>query len=151
MNNPKIFRLSSGDAVGIASLQSLSPGRPWSINETQKLLTEETIQGWGIKEGETLQGFILVRIVKEVVDILDFAVLTECRRQGLGKKLYDHLESIGKQKQIKEIFLEVASSNRGALLFYTNQGFKKEAIRKNYYTFQGVQEDGILMRKIINL
>ena len=47
---------------------------------------------------------------------------------------------------IKNIYLEVRISNAKAILFYEKFGFKKDAVRENYYTGEQ-KEDDLLMSK----
>lgn len=144
----KIFPLSFIDAFKISLLQKESTGRHWSLKETEKLLEEPEVHGWGIRKDSDFQGFILVRFVADIGDILDFVVMQKFRHQGLGQKLYDHLENVCRQKKVTELFLEVAASNKPAFHFYLKQGFKKVSTRSKYYS-DG--EDGFLMKKIVNL
>ena len=49
---------------------------------------------------------------------------------------------------IKNIYLEVRISNAKAILFYEKFGFKKDAVRENYYTGEQ-KEDALLMSKTL--
>jgi len=49
---------------------------------------------------------------------------------------------------LRRIILEVADSNLAARAFYTSNGYKQIAVRKNYYTFpNGSHVDAIVMEK----
>lgn len=75
--------------------------------------------------------------------ILNFGVLKEYRRQGIGdlllKKVFDVAQG--------DITLEVRISNTNAINFYKKRGFKEVTIRKNYYS-NG--EDALLMLKEVS-
>lgn len=75
--------------------------------------------------------------------ILNFGVLKEYRRQGIGdlllKKVFDVAQG--------DITLEVRVSNTNAINFYKKRGFKEVTIRKNYYS-NG--EDALLMLKEVS-
>ena len=54
-----------------------------------------------------------------------------------------------KVMSISDIYLEVRISNINAIVFYEKFGFKKDAIRENYYTGEK-NEDAILMSKTLS-
>ena len=58
----------------------------------------------------------------------------------------NYMINIIKDMDISNITLEVRVDNLVAIKMYEKFGFKKQAIRKNYY--QGV--DGILMEKVLD-
>ena len=84
-------------------------------------------------------GYIIAWI-SDNTSILNFGVLKEYRGQGIGKTLFEEVNKISEGV----ITLEVRTSNVNAINFYEKRGFKKYAIRKNYYS-NG--EDAILMIK----
>ena len=73
-------------------------------------------------------------------EILNFCVSEKYRNKGIGSKLFMILED----RHIGVISLEVRESNIGAIRFYEREGFRKVAMRKNYYS-NG--DDAILMVK----
>lgn len=76
--------------------------------------------------------------VSDNTEILNFCVEEKYQRQGIGSLLFNEVEKIA----VGIISLEVRISNLKAINFYSNRGFKKACIRKNYYS-NG--EDAILM------
>ena len=84
----------------------------------------------------TLVGYLYYSDIYDRIEINDFLIFDEFKRNGYGFKLINYL--IAKDKDIS---LEVNSLNVPAISLYKKVGFKEVAIRKNYYN--GV--DGILM------
>lgn len=85
-----------------------------------------------------------VLVYQDLIDslTLDYLIVDKGYRQaGIATRLLHYLEE--KYKDIKNITLEVRESNNIAISFYEKNGFKKAAIRKNYYK----EENGILMIK----
>lgn len=81
-------------------------------------------------DSEQLCGFLHYQHVAGQSEIIDIVVASTYRRLGVGKKLFDDfLDKVGDGK----IFLEVASHNRVAQLFYKKLGFHHVAVRKSYY------------------
>ena len=80
----------------------------------------------------------IIAWISDNTSILNFGVLKEYRRQGIGNILFDEVE-----KNTEGVMtLEVRVSNSVAIKFYEKRGFVKHSIRKNYYS-NG--EDAILM------
>lgn len=73
-------------------------------------------------------------------DITNIAVTASMRRKGVGRALIEGLKSL---EGIENLFLEVRISNSPAISLYEGQGFKKDGVRKNFYS--NPREDAILM------
>jgi ribosomal-protein-alanine N-acetyltransferase len=61
-------------------------------------------------------------------EIVNLAVRTGFRRQGLAKQLIQH-----EMRRAASIFLEVRESNAAAIQLYKNAGFKEVSRRRDYY------------------
>ena len=86
-------------------------------------------------------GYIIAWKVADEIQLNNIAVSGHYRRQGVGYLL---LSEISKKENIfSSIVLEVRSRNITAINFYTDNGFTKTGIRKNYYT----DDDALLMEK----
>ncbi len=73
------------------------------------------------------------RTFMDETEILKLAVHPLHRRKGLAKLLLrDALNSVR-----GTVLLEVASDNKEAIMLYSGMGFKKLAVRKNYYRGSG--------------
>ena len=78
--------------------------------------------------------------VSDNTEILNFCVLEEYQKQGIGTLLFNEVSKIYEGV----LTLEVRVSNLNAINFYTKKGFKIALKRRNYYS-NG--EDAILMVK----
>lgn len=88
-----------------------------------------------------INGIIVYNLFYDRIEIEYIIVPEEYRTKGIGSKLLLELE----KENINNITLEVRESNITAINFYKKNGYKIEAIRKNYYG----NEDGYLMMKEI--
>lgn len=86
-------------------------------------------------------GYLSSRIIDFEVEILNVVVDDDYQRQQIGTKLFNYLIE---NNEIKEITLEVRKSNKIAKNFYSNLGFYKIGIRKNYYENN---EDAYILKK----
>ena len=92
----------------------------------------------------TIVGYIVFSILHEEAHILNLAVPTAYRRQGIGKYLLALALKMIQAQDGHEIFLEVAVSNLPAQYLYRQFGFRICGIRKNYY---GRYKDAYVFRK----
>lgn len=76
--------------------------------------------------------------------IYSLGVAESASRTGIGTKLVSTLEKIAAVRNCTSLTLEVSDTNKDALLFYNNCGFKQYGFRYNYYKDGG---HALLMRK----
>ena len=86
-----------------------------------------------------IKGIIIYDLLYDRIEIEYIIVDDNYRRKGIATKLLNAIE----KQNIKNITLEVRESNITAINFYKKNGFKIEAVRKNYYG----NENGYLMLK----
>ena len=89
------------------------------------------------EENNQIIGILVYDEIYDRIEIDYILVKKEYTRKGIGKKLVEMLPNF-------DISLEVRKSNKVAIDFYQNCGFKIVAERKNYYG----KEDGYLMCKV---
>lgn len=112
-----------------------------SINKN--LLDDPFTEYYIYIENNQILGFINYDILYERAELLYIAVIEEAQNKKIGSKLLEFMIKNCREKNIQNITLEVNVENKKAIALYEKYGFKKVAIRKNYY--QGI--DGILMEK----
>lgn len=112
-----------------------------SINKN--LLDDPFTEYYIYIENNQILGFINYDILYERAELLYIAVIEEAQNKKIGSKLLEFMIKNCRKKNIQNITLEVNVENKKAIALYEKYGFKKVAIRKNYY--QGL--DGILMEK----
>jgi ribosomal-protein-alanine N-acetyltransferase len=78
-------------------------------------------------------GFICLQYVIDEMTILNLATHPNFLRRGVATHLVQKAFEQAKQKQIKTIFLEVATHNSVAKQFYQKLGFEILRERKDYY------------------
>ena len=96
------------------------------------------------KDNELI-GFINFDVIYDRCELININVINKEKGNGYGNFLMDYMFEYINKNNITNITLEVRVDNLVAIQMYEKFGFKKQAIRKNYY--QGI--DGILMEKVI--
>lgn len=91
-------------------------------------------------------GFIDYSIIYERAELNYIYVVDTFRNNGIASKLLANVFSSLKKQNILNISLEVNKNNQAAINLYQKNGFKIEAIRKNYYK-NG--DDAYLMVRVV--
>ncbi len=138
-----ITKLEENNTVKIKELERNFP-KVFKNGAIKKDFKENPYTNYLIYEvNNKIIGFINYYLIYERLEIVNFNVLESFQNQKIGSKLMDAFFKIAKDKNIKNITLEVRKDNEKALHIYQKYGFREVAIRKKYY--QGI--DGILMEK----
>ncbi|WP_374483347.1 ribosomal protein S18-alanine N-acetyltransferase [Zoogloea sp.] len=101
---------------------------------------------WTMRDGEERIGYAVLMMVLDEAHILNISVLAGRQRQGLGRRMLDHLGEVARQAGARQMFLEVRPSNVAALALYARAGFETIGRRKGYYPAAEGREDALVMR-----
>ena len=88
-------------------------------------------------------GYLEYSLIYDRIEVDNFFVEKDYRKQGIGKKLLSYLVVIAIDNHVINMTLEVRESNTIARELYKKFGFREVALRKFYYG----DENGILMEK----
>lgn len=91
-------------------------------------------------------GYIFGLIGNESVDIANLAVVKKHTRQKVATQLLQKFELLARERQIRQLFLEVRVSNSAALQLYLKSGFVGKYARLRYYD-DG--EDALVLQKTV--
>jgi ribosomal-protein-alanine N-acetyltransferase len=106
-----------------------------------KELLSDTDSIYNYMDGEKVLGYLEIRLVDNVVDIMNLFVNEEERRKGIATSLMN--EMIEKENYSR-IMLEVNENNIEALRLYNKLGFKEISLRERYYG----EDTAIIMEKV---
>jgi [ribosomal protein S18]-alanine N-acetyltransferase len=125
--------LEPRDVESVLEIQSACPEiAQWTVWDYERVARGE-MSGWVAEAGGGVAGFLVARKVAADVEILNFAVRFELRRQGMGAALLREVFGWGKSFGAESAFLEVRASNLDALRFYENHNFRATGRRPRYY------------------
>jgi ribosomal-protein-alanine N-acetyltransferase len=134
------------DMPEILAIEHASFAFPWCEEEFLHLLRQRRI-GMVAEYGERVVGFMIYELHKAKLQVLNFAVAPEFRRQGVGRQMIVKL--IGKLSSHRRtrIVLHVRETNLAAQMFYKVQGFRATEILREQYEDTG--EDAYVMQYAI--
>ncbi len=100
------------------------------ITKANSTILVETTGSW-------IRGFLIILYRKgtRVAGIETINVDPMYRKKGIGRKLLAAAEKHLRIKGIRRIRLEVAITNRAAIMLYEHAGFHKTALLRHYYYY----------------
>ncbi len=148
---PVIRPFHINDLNGVLNIERQCFSNPWLPNMFEALfqmnpegfyvaLLDDKIVGYSVV---LIEQSSMYRPRKRTAHLLNLAVHPQFRNRGVGKGLIDYIMSAAKTDDVKEIYLEVRTSNGDALAFYTKLGFKRAGFIREFYG----DEDAVVMTK----
>lgn len=143
---PLIRSMSLSDLDEVAKWEPVLFGSSaWSKEAYEEDMKENPFSYYYILEEDgRMAGYMGVFYAYENAEILTLGTLPQYRRQGVAKALLRHAFALARQAGCLRMSLEVRQSNEAAIALYQSEGFKRAAVRKNYYADH---EDADLMIK----
>ena len=139
--------MRSGDLEAVLDTARQSLQNPWNF---EQFSAELKIPG-GLRfvaEQQDFCGYVIFRQVGPEAELLQLAVLSCSRRQGIASALLMYGIRQLFSLHVEECFLEVRNNNRSGRIFYEQAGFHQVGLRKKYYSRP--VDDAVIMKKIVN-
>ena len=136
---------SFGDLDKISKIEKETNEYPWSPNNFKSSLNAGN-SSIVLKDKKNILGYAFFSVIGTDSHLLNITVSKDFQGRGYGKKILDKVLFQSKVLGATVIFLEVRVSNYKAIDFYEKFGFKRDAVRYNYYD-GSPREDALLMSK----
>jgi tRNA threonylcarbamoyl adenosine modification protein YeaZ/ribosomal-protein-alanine acetyltransferase len=98
------------------------------------------------EQGEPV-AFVLTRQAADEAEIISIATRATAQRRGVARQLLTLQLAALEARGVRQMFLEVATSNAAARGLYQAMGFTEAGRRKGYYALRDGREDAIIMRR----
>ena len=133
-----------------AEIERLCFSEPWSEEALVYMCTSPVTHAVAVieKESGRLAAYGGCEYVLDEANIVNIATHPAFRRRGCASALIDELEAFLKEKDVKNVYLEVRESNNSARALYEKMGYRAVGVRKKYYRFP--VEDAVVMLKTID-
>ena len=140
------FQLASfGDLDQISKIEKETNEYPWTPNNFMSSLDAGN-SSIVLKDNKDILGYAFFSVIGTDSHLLNITVSKNYQGKGYGKKILKKVLFQSKVLGASIVFLEVRVSNHKAINFYEKFGFKRDAIRYNYYE-GNPKEDALLMSK----
>ena len=136
---------SFDDLAQISTIEKETNEYPWSLNNFKSSLDAGN-NSIVLKDEKNILGYAFFSVIGTDSHLLNITVSKNYQRKGYGKKILEKVLYQSKVLGATIVFLEVRVSNYRAIDFYEKFGFKRDAIRYNYYD-GNPKEDALLMSK----
>ena len=107
-------------------------GEAWTAPQCAGLLPMTGVWLSLARQGESVTGFALARIVRDEAELLLLAVHRSSQGMGVGQRLLDRFGAIAASKGAEQLHLEVREGNH-AVSLYSRNGYREVGRRRNYY------------------
>lgn len=107
----------------------------------EKEILSDTDSIYNFMDGSKVLGYLEIRLVDGVVDIMNLYVNPENRKQGIATQLMNEMFN---REDYNRIMLEVNEKNTEAIRLYNRLGFKEISLRDRYYG----DDTAIIMEKV---
>jgi [ribosomal protein S18]-alanine N-acetyltransferase len=121
---------------------------PWCEDDFIRCLRQRNCIGMVAEYDERVVGFMIYELHKNRLHILNFAVLSEFRRRGVGQAMVRKLVGKLSQQRRNRIMLEIRETNLAAQLFFRDAGFRAISVLRDFY--DDTIEDAYLMQYRFN-
>jgi ribosomal-protein-alanine N-acetyltransferase len=121
---------------------------PWCEEEFLRVLRQRNCIGMVAELGERVVGFMIYELHKNRLNVLDFAVHPEFRRQAIGRQMVEKLVGKLSSHRRTRVVLHVRETNLAAQLFFRVQGFRAIEVVREHFPDTG--EDAFLMNYLFD-
>ena len=138
-----MFKISEVTVKDLSEINELE--KELDLNKTKLNFFNQTLLNKNFKfikliSDKQILGFVQFSWNKTDCDIISIGVKKKFQNKNYGKQLVEYLKYLN----FKNIYVEVSSNNKKALMFYQRLKFQKIGLRKNYYKKE--KSDGILLK-----
>ena len=141
----ELYPVSYSDLDQITRIEKETNEYPWSLNNFESSLDAGN-SSIVLKDRKNIVGYAFFSVIGTDSHLLNITISKNYQGKGFGKKILKKVLLQSKVLGATIVFLEVRVSNLRAISFYEKFGFKRDAIRYNYYA-GSPKEDALLMSK----
>lgn len=140
-----IREMSARDIAEVKAIEEQSFPDPWTANMFREELPQElSCSMVAVEAGIGVVGYLVGRKYPDEWHLLNLAVASNCRRQGIGSSLLAQFIAAADVAE-KAVLLEVRPGNTEAISLYAAHGFSPLGIRPCYYPSTG--ENALVMER----
>lgn len=152
----RIVRAAPEDLAGIVSLHKEAFSDPWGESAFKDALTGsrnvfllarqfDDHKGDLEEKPGLILGYGIIHVVADEAELLNIAVRSDARKNGIGTTLMNILIQEATQRGAARVFLEVRESNQDAVSLYKKHSFFEVGRRRHYYA--NPLEDAIVLQR----
>lgn len=121
------------DMPEVLAIENTSFEEPLSEDDFIRCLRQRNCIGFVAEHEDKIVGFMIYELHRKMIYLLNVAVHTEYRRQGIGHKMLAKLDSKLSKDRGSRIESHVRDSNVPAHLWLRDFGFQAVSVVRDYY------------------
>ena len=141
---PVLAPMREGDLDEVMAIESAIYSHPWTRgNFADSIRAGYACMTWRL-DGELVGYFVLMAAAGEA-HLLNLSIGAPWQRGGRGTALLKEAAAVARKLGATNIFLEVRPSNEAGLALYRRFGFRRVAVRRDYYPADSGREDALVL------
>ena len=140
---PELHAMREADLPEVLAIESAIYTHPWTLGNFADSL-RAGYDCWAYRINGELAGYFILMAAAGEAHLLNLSVAARHQRRGHGSALLSEAVALARRRGAHNVFLEVRPSNRAAQDLYTRVGFRKIAVRRDYYPAQFGREDALV-------
>lgn len=141
---PVLAPMREQDLGEVMAIESALYTHPWTRgNFADSLRAGYECRSYRVHGG--LIGYFVLLAAAGEAHLLNLSIAEAHQRRGYGTALLNEATALARKLGAKDLFLEVRPSNRGAQELYYRYGFRKIAVRRDYYPARSGREDALVL------
>jgi ribosomal-protein-alanine N-acetyltransferase len=141
---PVLAPMREQDLDEVLVIENAIYSHPWTRgNFADSIRAGYACMTWRL-DGE-LVGYCVVLAAAGEAHLLNLSIAADWQRGGHGTALLREAAALARRLGAATIFLEVRPSNLGAQALYRRFGFRKVAVRRDYYPADRGREDALVL------
>jgi ribosomal-protein-alanine N-acetyltransferase len=143
-NQPELRVMREAELGEVMAVERAIYSHPWTHgNFADSLRSGYECRTYRLQGG--LVGYFVLMAAAGEAHLLNLSIAEAHQRRGHGTALLGEAVRLARALGAKNLFLEVRPSNRPALGLYYRYGFRKVAVRRDYYPAHGGREDALVL------
>ncbi len=139
-----IRKMTAEDIDQVMVVENDAFTSPWSQDTFKAEVTDNELACYlVVEQQQQIIGYAGMWLILDEAHVTNIAILSCCRRSGIGDKLLAALIQAAKENGAESMTLEVRAANIAAQQLYLKYGFQPYGIRPQYYS--DTKEDAIIM------
>jgi ribosomal-protein-alanine N-acetyltransferase len=141
---PSLSAMREQDLDEVIAIEKAIYSHPWTRgNFADSLQAGYACRVWR-RDGE-LVGYFIVMAAAGEAHLLNLSIAPAHQRSGHGGALLHEAAEVAASLGAHDLFLEVRPSNHAAQALYRRFGFRKVAVRRDYYPAHIGREDALVL------
>jgi ribosomal-protein-alanine N-acetyltransferase len=132
------------DIADVVTIERSSYGSPWTT-EVFRTCLQVGYHCSVLEVEHKIGGYTVMAVEAGAAHLLNLCIAPTLRGQRLGRAALQYVVAMARDKEVKQIRLEVRPTNGIAQRLYRSAGFTPIGRRTNYYQAESGYEDAIVL------